>query len=377
MKIENLLTKLLCISHINSVEKTPEGNYLVSSRHTNCIYKISKDGGAIIWRLGGPQSSFQMDDPSLKFSYQHHARIMVENSTTTILSFLDNGIGSWPNSPRSLSYSRGLIVALNNSTFPMTARILRRFDNPDRRLAIAKGSVQRLPNGNMLMGWGQAGALSEVTPDGMLVLHARFSSPGVASYRAYKYNFTATPEDRPALWTYSPSESSPTTMFYVSWNGATEVHLWNFYTCDDVGDDDKIIDTAAEQHAGYIGNQLKKGFETTYSSSRSHQWTFAEAISIDGKSLGNSTCISTFIPSSKLRPNCQEAGCSLPVMSTTEEQVKESSNTLSSPSYFWHKFGLPPRLREHTEFGVSLMAFCLGMVIPSLWRLGVDRKSVV
>ena len=341
-------------SHINSVEKTSDGNYLVSSRHMCSIFKISKDEGAVIWRLGGPKSSFEMG-PGAIFSFQHHARIMKENGTMTIISLLDNGAGSWPNAVRRSPYSRGLIVALDHSTSPMSARLLRSFDNPDRRTAIAKGSMQRLPNGNMLVGWGQAGALSEVTPDGKLVLHAKFSTPGVASYRAYKYNYTATPEDPPDLWTYSLDPSSPM-VFYVSWNGATEVHSWNFYTCD----------TSGADYAAHVGSELKKGFETIHHSSQSHAWTFAEAVSIDGKSLANSTCISTFVPSLKLRSNCRTAECSIPATDTM--QLKENS-LLALSSTFRNQ--LPS---YHGNFGIlgsSLVAFCLGMAIPLLWRSGV------
>ncbi|KAH9840428.1 arylsulfotransferase protein, partial [Teratosphaeria destructans] len=43
--------------HMNSVAKNPAGDYLVSARWTNTLYKISGRTGRILWRLGGPRSS--------------------------------------------------------------------------------------------------------------------------------------------------------------------------------------------------------------------------------------------------------------------------------------------------------------------------------
>lgn len=54
--------------HGNSVDKNEEGDYLLSSRFTNTIFKISSRDSSIIWRLGGRFSSFTQD---FDFSRQH------------------------------------------------------------------------------------------------------------------------------------------------------------------------------------------------------------------------------------------------------------------------------------------------------------------
>ena len=78
------------IYHINSLEKTAFGHYLVSMRHTNTIYLISGLDGHIVWRLGGRTSSFMHLD-GLNFSAQHDARILSEHIHGTImLSLFDN-----------------------------------------------------------------------------------------------------------------------------------------------------------------------------------------------------------------------------------------------------------------------------------------------
>lgn len=61
---------LSAIRHINSVDKSPEGDYMISARYTNAIYKISGKDGRLIWTLGGPNSSFTLEE-NFNFSRQH------------------------------------------------------------------------------------------------------------------------------------------------------------------------------------------------------------------------------------------------------------------------------------------------------------------
>jgi hypothetical protein len=296
----------------------------------------------------------------------------------TVISFFNNAAQTYtqvtPNALRA-PYSSGLVVALDNSSSPMTATMIKKFDNPDRVSSTAQGSMRQLPNGNFLIGWGNAGSLSEFTSDGQLVFHAKFDSPLTLSYRAYKYNFTAAPETKPDLWTYSLSPDSPT-VFYVSWNGATEVASWNFYTCD--GD------------AVLLGREVKKGFETAHVSQQSHNRTFAEAIALDGRSLGNSTCVTTFVPSDVLRVNCRVAECSMPNLvihpppastssshplhpptgdsSTSPGRHAPPGNT--SSSHLLH----PPTVscstspgRDARLLGLTVLIYCIGLGSPLIW----------
>ena len=72
--------------HINSIDVDPDGNLLVSSRRTFTVYKIDRQSGEIIWRLGGKRSDFEMG-PGTWMRYQHDAR---RQSDGTITVF-DNG----------------------------------------------------------------------------------------------------------------------------------------------------------------------------------------------------------------------------------------------------------------------------------------------
>src|SRR5262249_23542339 len=67
-------------THGNSLQLTPDGNILYSSRHQDWVIKIDyrngEGNGDILWRLG-KDGDFQMlsDDPSPWFSHQHDASI--------------------------------------------------------------------------------------------------------------------------------------------------------------------------------------------------------------------------------------------------------------------------------------------------------------
>jgi len=46
--------------HVNSVEKEPNGNYLISARNSSAVYEIDGKSGDVLWRLGGNKSDFEM-----------------------------------------------------------------------------------------------------------------------------------------------------------------------------------------------------------------------------------------------------------------------------------------------------------------------------
>jgi hypothetical protein len=261
--------------HINSVDKNNDGDYLVSARHTSCIYKVSGKNGSIIWQLGGSQSSFQLR--GYNFSYQHDARFREENETMTILSFFDNASNNHTNTS---STSSGKIIAIDHNT--NTSTLIRQYHAPGNGLLpVFQGNTQILPNKNVLIGWGMYPSISEHTEDGTAIFFATLASPDSQNYRAFKANWTAKPSNPPTLRTYSASANSPTT-FWVSWNGATDVDRWRIHATSPESDEFTPLDV--------IHNQ---GFQTTYPSSSNHPRAFAEAIAANGSSLANSSVVDT------------------------------------------------------------------------------------
>lgn len=66
--------------HINSVSLAPDGDLLVSGRHTDAVYKIRHDAtGDIVWRVGGSRSDVTFpNDPGNGFDGQHDAQLLAD-----------------------------------------------------------------------------------------------------------------------------------------------------------------------------------------------------------------------------------------------------------------------------------------------------------
>lgn len=95
----------------------------------------------------------------------------------------------------------------------------------------------------------------------------------MVTYRAYKFNFTGTPTEPPDLAVFSFGTSADTTItaVYASWNGATEVARWNFFSAGEI----PVL----------LGSTPKTGFETLFQVNGYHPSVFAEAVDKDGNSL--------------------------------------------------------------------------------------------
>jgi hypothetical protein len=160
--------------HVNSIAPSEDGNILVSARNTWAIYKIDRGSGAVIWRLGGKTSDFQMG-PGTQFAWQHDARPHAGG----LLSLFDDGAA-----PKVQPESRGLVLALD--TVRMRATLLRAYPHSPPVLAFALGNVQLLPNGNVLVGYGTASRLTEFSADGTPLLDLRLPENEV-NYRGFRY----------------------------------------------------------------------------------------------------------------------------------------------------------------------------------------------
>jgi len=105
-------------SHVNSIDRFSSGDYLLSGRNVNTIYKIARADKSILWRLGGKISNFSMN---FNFTSQHHAKIISENASTTIISILDNASDGWHAS--SARTSSAMLIALYTSEQPKRAEV--------------------------------------------------------------------------------------------------------------------------------------------------------------------------------------------------------------------------------------------------------------
>ena len=105
-------------------------------------------------------------------------------------------------------------------------------------------------------------------------MEANFRSERLVTYRTYKFNFTGTPSQPPDLraFVYGTEPATSTTVFYVSWNCATEVEHWRFYS---IVDGKEVV----------VGDKMKTGFETTFQVNGYKHAVFVEAVGADGLSI--------------------------------------------------------------------------------------------
>lgn len=163
--------------HGNSLDVDTDGNIILSSRSLNEVTKISRATGDVIWRMGGLRNEFTFRDGSETFSRQHGARVVGPGR----LLLFDNGTS------RSPPYSRAVEYEIDEERRAVREVWEYRHD-PDVFGAFS-GSVQRLPNGNTLIGWGTTTpTLTEVDPKGVPVYELTFE-PGIFSYRAFRFDW--------------------------------------------------------------------------------------------------------------------------------------------------------------------------------------------
>ena len=207
---------------------------------------------------------------------------------------------------------------------------------PDDLRSKSQGSTQVLPGGNVLVGWGSEGAVTEFTSDGTAIFHAYMDSGylglGVENYRAFKYNWTGLPHEDPAIVALENDEG---TTIYVSWNGDTETAVWRFYAVTDEFGSREVL-----------GEADRTSFETSlYVEGKKLSAVVAEGVDARGRVL--TTTADVKVEAEILPPphkDISEDGGSL--LNKGQKQVQEPS--------MWEKHGLPKYDRFRQVLGGDL-----------------------
>ncbi|MBE2320644.1 arylsulfotransferase family protein [Solirubrobacter sp. CPCC 204708] len=186
--------------HLNSVALDPAGDFILSARSTNAVYKVSRATGRVLWRLGGRRSSFTFG-PGARFALQHDARPQPDGT----LTLFDNA---------ERGRSRAIRLRLDGTR----ATLVRALTHPRNLLSRTQAGMQPLPNGNTFVGWGSNRWFSEYDANGKLIFDGRMARRN-DSYRAYRGAWVGRPSTRPSLARRGAD-------VFVSWNGATEVTAW-------------------------------------------------------------------------------------------------------------------------------------------------------
>jgi hypothetical protein len=201
---------------------TPDGNLLVSGRHTWALYKLARSTGVVIWRLGGKRSNFAMG-PHAQFAWQHDGRWPGGRTVTVFDDGAAVSAGPEPQTVRkSHSQSRGLVLEVDE--VHKTVREARSYRHHPPLLAYSSGNMQTLTDGQVVVGWGDLPVFSRLARSGALVYQGSLP-PGYASYRAYQEPWSGAPAQPPSLVARRAVGRHRSRLF-ASWNGATGVAAW-------------------------------------------------------------------------------------------------------------------------------------------------------
>ncbi|MHB9143535.1 MAG: aryl-sulfate sulfotransferase, partial [Paludibacter sp.] len=219
--------------HMNAFDIDTDGNILISARQFSSVFKIDRQTGKVLWVLGGKKNEFtflnenESNSPNY-FSLQHDLRVLPNGDIT----LFDNGNQHLPN-----SYSRGVEYKLDEQN--KIADMVWEYRHSPDIFGSALGSVQRLSNGNTLIGWGMASAtgspaLTEIHPD-YSVAFEMFLPKGETSYRAFRFPWVSqAPEATVTLIealqgnTYTLNNSTDTTGIAIKFSQLSPPFYTNF-----------------------------------------------------------------------------------------------------------------------------------------------------
>jgi hypothetical protein len=252
-------------THLDSVALDDDGNLLISARNTWSVYKVDRRTGRILWRLGGKRSSFKLPSYA-KFVGPHD----FERAPDGRYTLFDNANFYPP--PHWMS--RALVFAVNEHA--RTAQLVQALRQPQGRGTTTQGSVQVLPDGHYVVGWGGGiPDLSEFSAERKLLFDARVLA-SAESYRVYRFPWSGHPRRPPDV---RMRRESGRTVAFVSWNGATDVTDW------------QVMAGSSRDTLAVVAHAQRRGFETAIPLPRPARFVAVRAISDSGTVLATSKTV--------------------------------------------------------------------------------------
>lgn len=172
---------LIDVYHCNSIAADRNGDLMVSARHLDSVFFISKQTGKIVWKLGGARYSkdgaqliTMLDAPSATFFRQHDARFLA-----------DGGISLFDDQTAMSAVARGVEYRIDFAA--ATAQLTMQYAGPTSSLAM--GSFRHYDDGSRVVCWGAPStgqlAVSEFNAAGANLLDISFGKLEY-SYRGLK-----------------------------------------------------------------------------------------------------------------------------------------------------------------------------------------------
>jgi hypothetical protein len=165
---------------------------------------------------------------------------------------------------------------LNVNESAKTVSLVQDYLHPAAFVSPALGSVTRLDDGRIFVGWGDQPYFSEFDSDGTMLLDGQLPV-GVRSYRAFTVDWVGTPSGRPAV----VAKQNPSGGFVIraSWNGATEIARW------------QVLGGPSPSRLQPVGEQIWTGFETAIAVNDVGPSFQAVALDSSGNELGRSAVV--------------------------------------------------------------------------------------
>ncbi len=252
--------------HVNSIDLTGHGTFLVSMRNTWAAYLVNIATGGIEWTLGGKSSSFSFG-AGAAFQWQHDVRLqpgsMVSLFDDHCCQLTGGGTYVSPTAP-----SRALLLSLDRQT--RTAKLAAQYSLGKGFDAEYMGDTQPLPNGNVFVGWGSEPYFSEYSRSGKLLLEGELPGPDL-TYRATVGQWVGLPLSPPVG---AARTTGGGTTVYASWNGATRVASW------------RVLAGTGSTPRAVVATRARSGFETAIAVASSYASFQVQALAANGAVIG-------------------------------------------------------------------------------------------
>jgi hypothetical protein len=260
--------------HVNAVNLTGNGAFLVSMRNTWGAYLVDINTGKIEWTLGGKRSSFKFA-PGAAFQWQHDVAL-APNSTVTMFDDHCCQLTGGGTSVPATGPSRGLVLRLDQGTHVATLAAQYTGGDDNDFESEYMGDTEPLANGNAFIGWGSEPYFSEYSRSGQQLLEANFPGSDL-SYRSTLEQWVGLPLTRPAA---AIRQTRGSTTVYVSWNGATQVVSW------------RVLAGAGAGRLTAVATTPQSGFETVIPVPQGYTSFKVQALGADGRVIGVSRLFS-------------------------------------------------------------------------------------